>query len=604
LRTLRWEFYDVKTDDAWTLYPLGDVHLGAATCDEKLLRSDIQTIANDPRGLWVGMGDYCLSEDTTILTDHGWRTVDTIRQDDMAVVFDPPTEACSFEPIRRKWVNRESEEMVRLTSSHIDVLVTGNHRILVNHNVRGRWKGYEVKEAQELVSGKIKHIWRLPVAVSDWEGMQANSCLNEDWCSLKGWIDTEGSIETVGNSERLQVAQSETANPQHAKSIEELIERLGLSPHRSKRKWGVVVWRFSAGETRLIHSAIGRKCERRDEIMNAPLSYLRAYFTALMNGDGTWTRQCFAQKNKELVSIFQELCFKLGYRARITARPYDNGWQCHFGNKKGLHSLLRQVEAQPYTGRTWCITTDKGFIVTRRNDKVVVLGNCDWINTSDPRYNVSTLADWLVTKRALADLAKAQRDRFLEYVEPIAHKCIGLLAGNHETAIQRHYERGIYNEIVSGVKALGGFAADRPLTLGYHGWLQLAFYHATDRKGGSHVLNVNLHHGFVGGRLGGAKTLNMQRWLWTHPMADLVLMGHSHNIDVNVAATYGIDRYGHHTEHVAKVAYTGAYLRSVNDQGPDTYAEVAGYLPAAVGGIQVLLHPMAMYQPQRVQVRV
>ena len=226
---------------------------------------------------------------------------------------------------------------------------------------------------------------------------------------------------------------------------------------------------------------------------------------------------------------------------------------------------------------------------------------CDWINQSDPRFNVGCLADWLVNKHSLADLAGAERERFVQMVEPIAGKCIGLLAGNHETAIQKHYERAIYNEIVTNVKTTGGFEPDRALALGYHGWLQLAFYHGPDKKGGSHVLRVSLHHGFTGGRLAGGKALAMQRWLWSHD-ADLVLMGHSHNIDTDVAAVYGIDKAGHHVEYVRKGAFTGTYLRSVSDQGTDTYAEVKGYMPAAVGGIQVLLHPMAKYQPQRVRI--
>ena len=226
---------------------------------------------------------------------------------------------------------------------------------------------------------------------------------------------------------------------------------------------------------------------------------------------------------------------------------------------------------------------------------------CDFINQSDPRFCVGNLADWLVNKRSLADLAGAQRERFVEMVTPIAGKCIGLLSGNHETAIQRHYERAIYNEIVTGVKEAVGFEPDRSLALGYHGWLQMAFYYGPDRKGGSHVMRFSLHHGFTGGRLAGGKALALQRWLWSHD-ADLVLMGHSHNIDSDVAAVYGIDKAGHHVEYVRKGAFTGTYLRSVTDQGTDTYAEVKGYMPAAVGGIEVKLHPMATRQQNRVKI--
>ena len=39
------------------MYPLGDVHLGSANCDVKLFDSVIADIREDPRALWIGMGD-------------------------------------------------------------------------------------------------------------------------------------------------------------------------------------------------------------------------------------------------------------------------------------------------------------------------------------------------------------------------------------------------------------------------------------------------------------------------------------------------------------------------------------------------------------------
>jgi hypothetical protein len=40
------------------LYPLGDIHLGAAACDIEDFRRTVKRIAADPHALWIGMGDY------------------------------------------------------------------------------------------------------------------------------------------------------------------------------------------------------------------------------------------------------------------------------------------------------------------------------------------------------------------------------------------------------------------------------------------------------------------------------------------------------------------------------------------------------------------
>ncbi|OGC94087.1 MAG: hypothetical protein A2W25_11940 [candidate division Zixibacteria bacterium RBG_16_53_22] len=45
-------------DDVFTLYYLTDLHIGNALCDEKLLKEDVACIADDPKAIWIGGGDY------------------------------------------------------------------------------------------------------------------------------------------------------------------------------------------------------------------------------------------------------------------------------------------------------------------------------------------------------------------------------------------------------------------------------------------------------------------------------------------------------------------------------------------------------------------
>lgn len=214
---------------------------------------------------------------------------------------------------------------------------------------------------------------------------------------------------------------------------------------------------------------------------------------------------------------------------------------------------------------------------------------CEFINVHDKRFNPAVLADW-VDVADLVDLAAAQRDHFLSIVKPIAGKCLGLACGNHEAQIQKAFERDIYREIVVTLKGWGGFENDHNLAFGVYGWLQLAFYFGDDRRGGGVRLNGNVHHGFTGGRLGGAKALNMERWLWTHD-ADFVLFGHSHNADTYRRAVEYVDSRGHIRQRVRLGGYGGTFLRTVNDQGPSTYSEARGYLPLPIGGIEVELRP-------------
>ena len=59
MRVVRREFFNIKRPDLFKIVPLGDVHIGAAACDEELFRSVVKGIAQDPDAYWIGMGDYC-----------------------------------------------------------------------------------------------------------------------------------------------------------------------------------------------------------------------------------------------------------------------------------------------------------------------------------------------------------------------------------------------------------------------------------------------------------------------------------------------------------------------------------------------------------------
>ena len=206
-----------------------------------------------------------------------------------------------------------------------------------------------------------------------------------------------------------------------------------------------------------------------------------------------------------------------------TFRLYPLG-DVHLGNKACDERLFRQVVQR--------IAEDDDALWVGLGDYA------DFINLSDPRFDSESLSSW-VRMSHLGDLAKAQASRFLDIIGPIAGKCLGLIEGNHERAIEKYYERSIYSEIVSGVKERAGFPVEHQLAFGYSGWLMLHFYRHATRDAQGSLVRISLHHGFVGGKLAGAKALNMQRWLWCHD-CDLAIFGHSHNTMAQIEAVESV----------------------------------------------------------------
>ena len=196
----------------------------------------------------------------------------------------------------------------------------------------------------------------------------------------------------------------------------------------------------------------------------------------------------------------------------------------------------------------------------------------------------------------MGDVAGAQAERYLELTSPIAHKCLAMVEGNHEYMIRARYERDIHRQIVSDLKRAAGMPADEPLSVGVTGWLILKF----NRDSNGHrttTIRINLHHGFVGGKLAGAKALNMQRWLWTHE-CDLCLMGHSHNTETQVEAVERV-RGSRVVRDIRKGAFCGTFMNRA--QAADTYADRRGYFPSPHSQIVIVLRPGAEEQADRIR---
>jgi len=107
-------------------------------------------------------------------------------------------------------------------------------------------------------------------------------------------------------------------------------------------------------------------------------------------------------------------------------------------------------------------------------------------------------------------------ERCDEVFSPIADKCVGLVAGNHEATIGKNYHRGLVPELAM---RLG-----RPdLYLGDRGWSVVRF-----NMGKVQIpLRVYAYHGWSSGRLKGRKQIQAERDLGSW-QADVFMLGHDH----------------------------------------------------------------------------
>ncbi len=89
MRALTWDIpFQTNNEAQVKITPFGDIHLGARACQEAEFARRVEQVAAEPNHYWIGMGDYCMPEDTEILTRNGFVTRDQLKIGDEVAAFD------------------------------------------------------------------------------------------------------------------------------------------------------------------------------------------------------------------------------------------------------------------------------------------------------------------------------------------------------------------------------------------------------------------------------------------------------------------------------------------------------------------------------------
>ena len=214
--------------------------------------------------------------------------------------------------------------------------------------------------------------------------------------------------------------------------------------------------------------------------------------------------------------------------------------------------------------------------------------NCYWVTTgdaldaifrNDPRFEANKFPAWF-TVSMLGNPAKYQIQHYTELFSPIAHQCLGTVAGNHEFSTSKAYERDLYTELWDAV----GVPVVRRLYVG--GFIRLRFT-IKDKVIWRPV--VFAHHGTANGGTPAAIT-NQLRLLPKSYVADAYLVGHAHKRVGFKDVQLQLDA---HTDTILRrtVAYscTGGFLRNVSTNG--SYAERKLLNPQDIGPVVLHFYP-------------
>ncbi|HUT44006.1 MAG TPA: metallophosphoesterase [Desulfobacterales bacterium] len=214
----------------------------------------------------------------------------------------------------------------------------------------------------------------------------------------------------------------------------------------------------------------------------------------------------------------------------------------------------------------------------------------EYIGKGDKRFDCDAVADF-ITVSDLGRLGKVLITQVRDILEPIKHKCLGLLFGNHEKSYQKWQEQEhLHSWLCEELEVLN---------LGYSAFLDVVFVrngkqpkiiNTPVRAESSQKFRFHVHHGAGFATTPAGKLTRLIRFM-TYFDADIFMLGHVHDQqgrrEVQIAANQACDKLITKTK---LGVISGSYLKTYK-QGVTTYGEQKGYAPTVLGSAVVTIIP-------------
>lgn len=343
--------------------------------------------------------DFCVDEETEILTTRGWLKHGDIREDDVALTINPNTRQIEWQPIIAVHRFESRGSLVRMHTPRFDSYSTMGHRWLIDGAGKrgGHWtlrkdkKTHFATTYDMVESDKIRYILvggGEPVA-----GAQT-PVWSDEFVELIGWVITEGTLHKLRkqNTCGVFVFQS-NYNQEYISRIEKLQDHYRSqgatatqhSPLKYKTRNGAQRetkrFYFGNGIGELVHKTIPNKQLTPEFLLSLTAKQLRILYDTLQAGDGSKRRGDWSQKDQGRINSFQMLTAMLGIRTKARDKELVRDGKVFNFKTVSIYRTQRvsanylTKEFVPYEGIVWCPTTENGTWMARRDGGTFWTGN-------------------------------------------------------------------------------------------------------------------------------------------------------------------------------------------------------------------------------------
>jgi hypothetical protein len=352
--------------------------------------------------------DYCLDEETEILTKRGWLHQDQLEAGDEVLGVDQESGKGAWHSVHSVYRKQRHREMVRFKGASFDALTTPDHRWLTrfgeNHD-KLHWTTSDVMSGND----------HIPLVVPP-DHLPTEAKYSDDFVRLVAWFWTEGSWKQYG----AQFSQSMNVNPENTLEILQTIKNLYGEPglmryfknrhtsccgvcgkseahYHKENCWSMSVrddsqhlFNLSSKVAKELHAVMDeKKAVSTGFLLALTKTQLLEYIDISMKADGHCRKdgyRAITQREQSRIKSFEIACALAGvpcvvHERSMAGKPAWTAFLLKQDYIAPIRSAAQQgratVTREMYEGIVWCPQTELGTFIARRNGSVYLTGNCD-----------------------------------------------------------------------------------------------------------------------------------------------------------------------------------------------------------------------------------
>ena len=353
-------------------------------------------------------GYDCYSDDTEFLTEDGWKLFDEVGESKLAT-FDQDHKVV-FQSYTEKMDNLYTGNMYHFTGQHQDTLVTAGHRMYVkdySRNIKKDISDWKFEEACQVKKDhKVLKVIKPKTNLQKFPNETYIGSLKlRNYLRLLGWFVSDGSLSfnTKGEPKSLSISQSKKGS-----SLTQTITRLRnvgelKCKHYAYKREGKDLTENTWVFDKELAKSVYQDCGHGSHFKRLPKwvfyltkSMMNQVLKCALQGDGTKRQQdktyIYYSANKDLADDIQRLSFMCGYESSLWG-PYvyerkeekfknlENCpmYQVHINmapSEEDINSSNNVITMEVDSKRVVCFSVPNGTLVTRRNGKISLHGNC------------------------------------------------------------------------------------------------------------------------------------------------------------------------------------------------------------------------------------